>query len=110
MKTLLGQFVYKNPDYFEDSKIKAKSFYSKFEYETLTLLARRDDKRDARLEFQKELIDIFQKFIPRDIQDIPVNVQLISDAKSRNGMSGSGYGVKYPVKDEYIPIGKYKAH
>ena len=25
-------------------------------------------------------------------------------------MRGSGYGMKYPVKDEYIPIGKYKAH
>ena len=51
MKTLLGQFVYKNPDAFEDSRIKAKTFYNKFENDTLTLLARRDDKRDARLEF-----------------------------------------------------------
>jgi len=51
MKTLLGQFVYKNPDAFEDSKMKAKSLYNKFENDTLTLLARRDDKRDARLEF-----------------------------------------------------------
>ena len=74
MKTLLGQFVYKDPDAFEDSKIKATSFYNKFENDTLTLLARRDDKRDARLEYQKELIDIFQKNIPRDIQDIPANV------------------------------------
>jgi len=110
MKTLLGQFVYKNPDAFEDSKMKAKSLYNKFENDTLTLLARRDDKRDARLEYQKELIDIFQKFVPREIRDIPANVKLISDAKSRNGMGGSGYGMKYPVKDEYIPIGKYKAH
>jgi len=83
MKTLLGQFVYKDPDAFEDSKIKATSFYNKFENDTLTLLARRDDKRDARL---------------------------IYDAKTRNGMRGSGYGMKYPVKDEYIPIGKYKAN
>jgi hypothetical protein len=110
MKTLLGQFVYKNPDAFEDSRIKAKTFYNKFENDTLTLLARRDDKRDARLEFQKELIDIFQKYIPREIQDIPANVRLISDAKRENGMRGSGYGMKNPVKDEYIPIGKYKAH
>jgi hypothetical protein len=43
--------VYKNPDAFEDSKMKAKSLYNKFENDTLTLLARRDDKRDARLEF-----------------------------------------------------------
>jgi len=32
-----------------DSKIKAKSFYNKFENDTFTLLARRDDKRDARI-------------------------------------------------------------
>ena len=101
MKKLLGQFVHKIPDAFEDSKIKAKSFYNKFENDTLTLLARRDDKIDARLEFQKEMIDIFQKFIPRDIQDIPANVRLISEAKSRNGMRGSGYGMKNPVKDKY---------
>ena len=50
MKTLLGQFVYKNPDAFDDSKIQAKSFYNKFENDTLILLARRDDKRDTRLE------------------------------------------------------------
>jgi len=51
MKTLLGQFVYKNPDAFDDSKIQAKSFYNKFENDTLILLARRDDKRDTRLEY-----------------------------------------------------------
>ena len=42
-------------------------------------------------EYQKELIDIFLKYFPLDIQDIPANVKLISDAKRRNEMSESGY-------------------
>jgi len=53
MKTLLGKFIYKYPDAFKDSKMKAKSLSNKFENDTLTFLTRRDDKRDTRLNFKR---------------------------------------------------------
>jgi len=85
-----------------------------FEEEILMFLERRDeDKKKARIDIQARILDIYisSKFIPDEVRMKKKNLKILSDMEGL--MMGSGYGIQFPVyknQDEYITIGKYKAH
>ena len=113
-KTILGVFSRDNPDAYKPLKISNKALDDLFEEEILMVLERRDeDKKKARIDIQARIVDIYKssKFIPDEVRMKKKNLKIQSDMEGL--MMGSGYGIQFPVyknQDEYITIGKYKAH
>ena len=113
-KTILGVFSRDNPNDYKPLKMSNRTLDKLFEEEVLMVLERRDeDKKKARIDTQARIVDIYKssKFIPDEVRMKKMNLKILSDMEGL--MMGSGYGIQYPVsknQDEYITIGKYKAH
>jgi hypothetical protein len=104
-KTILGVFTQDNPDAYKSLKMTNKTLDSLFEEEVLRGL--REDEN--RIDIQAQIVDIYtsSKFIPDEIRMKPKNVKIQSNMEGM--MTGSG--IQFPVKhDDYMTIGKYKAH
>ena len=91
-----------------------KTLNELFEQELLMVLGNADEnERKSRQEIQERLIEILKssKFIPDEVRTKKNNLKILSVMEGL--MIGSGYGIQFPVSknhDEYISIGKYKAH
>jgi len=113
-KTILGVFSRDNPNDYKPLKMSNRTLDKLFEEEVLMVLERRDeDKKKARIDIQAHIVDIYKssKFIPDEVRMKKMNLKILSDMEGL--MMGSGYGIQFPVskkQDEYITIGKYKAH
>ena len=113
-KTILGVFSRDNQDAYKLLKMTNKALDDLFEEEIFMVLERRDeDKKKARIDIQARIVDIYKwsKFIPDEVRMKKKNLKILSDMEGL--MMGSGYEIQYPVskkQDEYITIGKYKAH
>ena len=113
-KTILGVFSRDNPNDYKPLKMSNRTLDKLFEEEVLMVLERRDeDKKKARIDTQARIVDIYKssKFIPDEVRMKKMNLKILSDMEGL--MMGSGYGIQFPVskkQDEYITIGKYKAH
>ena len=114
-KTILGVFLDdERPNALKPLKMSNKTLNELFEQELLMVLRNADEnEKKTRNEIQKRLIEIFKssKFIPDEVRTKKKNMKILSDMEGL--MMGSGYGIQFPVsknQDEYISIGKYKAH
>ena len=114
-KTLLGVFLDdEKPNALKPLKMSNKTLNELFEQELLMVLGNADEnERKSIQEIQERLIQILRssKFIPDEVRTKKKNLKILSDMVGL--MVGSGYGIQFPVsknQDEYISIGKYKAH
>ena len=114
-KTLLGVFLDdEKPNALKPLKISNKTLNELFEEELLMVLRNADEnEKKTRNEIQERLIQILSssKFIPDEVRTKKKNLKILSVMEGL--MVGSGYGIQFPVsknQDEYISIGKYKAH
>ena len=114
-KTLLGVFLDdEKPNALKPSKMSNKTLNELFEQELLMVLGNADEnERKSIQEIQERLIQILRssKFIPDEVRTKNKNLKILSVMEGL--MVGSGYGIQFPVsknQDEYISIGKYKAH
>jgi hypothetical protein len=113
-KTILGVFSRDNPNDYKPLKMSNRTLDKLFEEEVLMVLDRRDeDKKKTRIDIQARIVDIYKssKFIPDEVRMKKMNLKILSEMEGL--MMGSGYGIQFPVsknQDEYITIGKYKAH
>ena len=113
-KTILGVFSRDNPNDYKPLKMSNRTLDKLFEEEVLMVLERRDeDKKKARIDTQARIVDIYKssKFIPDEVRMKKMNLKILSDMEGL--MMGNGYGIQFPVskkQDEYMTIGKYKAH
>jgi hypothetical protein len=108
-KVLFGELLYDNPEAFKQVKRTNQALNQVFEKEVLSLLNEQKDKEVVRLDLQRRIIDIFinSRSIPSAIRNKAKNLKLIASMEGSmvgRGMKGGG------IKDEYIHIGKYKAH
>ena len=114
-KTLLGVFLDdEKPNALKPLKMSNKTLNELFEQELLMVLGNADEnERKSIQEIQERLIQILRssKFIPDEVRTKNKNLKILSVMEGL--MVGSGYGIQFPVsknQDEYISIGKYKAH
>jgi hypothetical protein len=113
-KTVLGVFSRDNPNDYKCLKMSNRTLDKLFEEEVLMVLERRDeDKNKARIYIQARIVDIYKssKFIPDEVRMKKRNLKIQSEIEGL--MKGSGYGIQFPKsknQNEYITIGKYKAH
>ena len=114
-KTILGVFLDdERPNALKPLKMSNKTLNELFEQELLMVLGNADEnERKSRQEIQERLIEILKssKFIPDEVRTKKNNLKILSVMEGL--MMGSGYGIQFPVsknQDEYISIGKYKAH
>jgi len=114
-KTLLGVFLDdEKPNALKPLKMSNKTLNELFEQELLMVLGNADEnERKSIQEIQQRLIQILRssKFIPDEVRTKNKNLKILSVMEGL--MVGSGYGIQFPVsknQDEYISIGKYKAH
>ena len=114
-KILLGVFLDdEKPNALKPLKMSNKTLNELFEQELLMVLGNADEnERKSIQEIQERLIQILRssKFIPDEVRTKKKNLKILSVMEGL--MVGSGYGIQFPVskkEDEYISIGKYKAH
>jgi hypothetical protein len=108
-KTIMGELLYSNPDAFSRVKSTSQALNEVFEKEVLQVIEDEEDenKEAVRLDLQRNMVAIFKnsRSIPKGIRQKAKNLKLIASMEGL--MLGSGY-ISEP--NEYIPIGKYKAH
>ena len=114
-KTILGVFLdEERPNALKPLKMSNKTLNELFEEELFLVLRNADEnKKKTRQQIQERLIEIYKssKFIPDEVRTKNKNLKILSVMEGL--MVGSGYGIQFPVsknQDEYISIGKYKAH
>ena len=114
-KTLLGVFLdEERPNALKPLKMSNKTLNELFEEELFMVLRNADEnEKKTRQQIQERLIQILRssKFIPDEVRTKNKNLKILSVMEGL--MVGSGYGIQFPVskkEDEYISIGKYKAH
>jgi len=114
-KTILGVFLdEERPNALKPLKMSNKTLNELFEEELFMVLRNADEnERKSIQEIQQRLIQILRssKFIPDEVRTKNKNLKILSVMEGL--MVGSGYGIQFPVsknQDEYISIGKYKAH
>jgi hypothetical protein len=104
-KIMLGLFTRDDPDAYKSMKMSNQVLNKLFEEEVLRVLREDED----RIDIQAQIVDIYRssKFIPDEVRMKQQNVKILTDMEGL--MMGSG--IQFPVKqDDYISIGKYKAH
>ena len=114
-KTILGVFLdEERPNALKPLKMSNKTLNELFEEELFLVLRNADEnEKKTRQQIQERLIEIYKssKFIPDEVRTKNKNLKILSVMEGL--MVGSGYGIQFPVsknQDEYISIGKYKAH
>jgi hypothetical protein len=114
-KTILGVFLdEERPNALKPLKMSNKTLNELFEEELFMVLRNADEnEKKTRQQIQERLIQILRssKFIPDEVRTKNKNLKILSVMEGL--MVGSGYGIQFPVsknQDEYISIGKYKAH
>jgi hypothetical protein len=114
-KTILGVFLdEERPNALKPLKMSNKTLNELFEEELFMVLRNADEnEKKTRQQIQERLIEIYKssKFIPDEVRTKNKNLKILSVMEGL--MVGSGYGIQFPVskkEDEYISIGKYKAH
>ena len=114
-KTILGVFLdEERPNALKPLKMSNKTLNELFEEELFMVLRNADEnEKKTRQQIQERLIEIYKssKFIPDEVRTKNKNLKILSVMEGL--MVGSGYGIQFPVsknQDEYISIGKYKAH
>ena len=106
---MLGLFTRDDPDAYKSMKMSNQVLNKLFEEEVLRVLREDED----RIDIQAQIVDIYRssKFIPDEVRMKKMNLKILSDMEGL--MMGSGYGIQFPEskkQDDYITIGKYKAH
>ena len=109
-KTIIGELLYDNAEAFRLITLPSQALNERLEEEVLMVLEEANDldKEALRLDLQRRMIFIFKnnRTIPRGIREKAKNLKLLASMEGL--MLGSGY-ISEP-HNEYIPIGKYKAH
>jgi hypothetical protein len=109
-KTIIGELLYDNAEAFRLITLPSQALNERLEEEVLMVLEEADDldKEALRLDLQRKMIFIFKnnRSIPKGIKEKKKNLKLLASMEGL--MLGSGY-ISEP-RNEYIPIGKYKAH
>lgn len=113
-KVIFGELLYSNPEAFRLLQLPSQALNERLEEEIMLLLEEEVDenKEKTRFDLQRSIIDIFKnsRSIPLGIKNKAKNLKLLTSMEgSMIGSGIKGGGINYP-KDEYITIGKYKAH